>query len=241
MKRADWENEAAHWIAWARAPRHDSYHDYGPPFFDGVVPAPGRRTLDLGCGEGRVTRELQRRGHSVIGIDTSPTLVRAAKDAGPGSFVLADAARLPFPDAAFDLVVAYNVLMDLDDLDAGVGEVTRVLEPGGRSALCMLHPIAEAGRFASREPDAPFTIEGNYFEERSYRETFTRDGLTMTFSSTSRPLERYMRAFEHAGLVIEMLREPLAPQAAIEHDPGEARWRRLPNFLFLRLVKRVEA
>lgn len=237
VRRADWEAEAERWIAWARAPEHDSYSDYAPGFFEEIVPSPGRRTLDLGCGEGRVTRDLQRRSHIVVGLDASPTLVGAARAAGPGPFVLADAARLPFPDGAFDLTVAYMVLMDLDDLDAGVDEMARVLELGGRAAISVLHPMADAGGFPSREPDAPFTIDGSYFEERPYRETFTREGLTMTFSSTTHPLERYARSFERAGLAIELLREPRAPADAIARDPGEARWARVPIFLFLRLVK----
>ena len=79
MKREDWEAEATHWIAWAREPEHDAYYDYGPIFFEQMVPPPGRRTLDLGCGEGRLTRELRRRGHEVVGVDGSPTLVAAAR------------------------------------------------------------------------------------------------------------------------------------------------------------------
>jgi hypothetical protein len=48
-----WEREARAWAAWAREPGHDSYWRFSPLFFE-LVPPPGRRTLDLGCGEGRV-------------------------------------------------------------------------------------------------------------------------------------------------------------------------------------------
>jgi SAM-dependent methyltransferase len=236
MKRQDWEAEALHWIAWARTPEHDSYHDYGPIFFEQMVPPPGRSTLDLGCGEGRLTRELRRRGHEMAGVDGSATLVAAAQDAEPGLFSVADAAALPFADDSFDLVVAYNVLMDLDDLPGAVGEVARVLEPGGRFAVCVLHPLAEAGSFASRAPDEPFVIAGSYFEQRRYKETFERDGLTMTFSSSTYTLEDYARALESAGLFIESIREPRAPRSAVSKDPGEERWRRVPIFLFLSAV-----
>lgn len=236
MKRADWEAQAKNWIAWARAPEHDSYHDYGPIFFEQMVPAPGRRTLDLGCGEGRLTRELRRRAHEVVGVDGSATLVAAARDAEAGLFSVADAAALPFADDSFDLVVAYNVLMDLDDLLAAVTEVARVLESGGRFAVCVLHPLAEAGSFASRAPDEPFVIAGSYFEQRRYKETFERDGLTMTFSSSTYTLEGYARALESAGLLIESIREPQAPRTAASRDPGEERWRRVPIFLFLSAV-----
>jgi SAM-dependent methyltransferase len=237
VKRSDWEAEAANWIGWARAPQHDSYHEYGPSFLEDVVPAAGARTLDLGCGEGRVSRDLQRLGHPVIGVDASPTLIGAAAEAGPGPFLLADAARLPLKDSSFDLVVAYNVLMDFDDLTASVTEVARILRPGGRFAVCVLHPLAEAGKFEAREPDAPFVIEGSYFEHRHYKETFSRQGLTMTFSSSTYPLESYFLAFESAGLPIEMLREPRVPDRWIEQDAAELRWARIPLFLFLRAVK----
>jgi SAM-dependent methyltransferase len=236
VKRADWEAEAANWIAWAREPDHDSYHDYGPIFFEETAPPPGRRTLDLGCGEGRITRELRRRGHDVVGVDGSPTLVTAARDAEPGAFLVADAARLPFNDASFDVAIAYNVLMDLDDLDGGLTEVARVLQPRGLFAVCVLHPMGEAGKFTQREAGAPFVIEGSYFDRQDYRDTFTRAGLTMTFSSSSYPLERYVRALESAGFVIQMLREPRAPRSAVARDPSEERWQRVPAFLFLRAM-----
>ena len=172
----------------------------------------------------------------MAGVDGSATLVAAARDAEAGLFLVADAAALPFADDSFDLVVAYNVLMDLDDLPAALTEVARVLEPGGHFAACVLHPLAEAGSFASRAPDEPFVIAGSYFDKRRYKETFERDGLTMTFSSSTYTLEGYTRALESAGLLIESIREPQAPRTAASRDPGEERSRRVPLFLFLNAV-----
>jgi ubiquinone/menaquinone biosynthesis C-methylase UbiE len=78
----DWEDQARNWIAWARTPGLDSYWRYRSAFFE-LIPAPGSSTLDLGCGEGRVVRDLAERGHRVIGIDVSPTLLEAAREAHP--------------------------------------------------------------------------------------------------------------------------------------------------------------
>jgi SAM-dependent methyltransferase len=232
-----WESEARNWIAWARAPAHDAYWEYSPRFFE-LVPTAGRATLEIGCGEGRVARDLVGWGHRVTGIDASPTLLEAAREAQEDAeFHVADAAALPFPDASFDLVVAFNSLMDVDDMPGAVREAARVLTPDGRMCACITHPFQDAGRFAAREADAPFVVTGSYFDRRRFDETFERDGLSMRFIGWCYPLEDYARAFEDAGLAIEALREPPQLDDAVAADPTQARWQRLPTFLFLRLRK----
>jgi hypothetical protein len=118
--------------------------------------------------------------------------------------------------------------MDVADMPAAVDEAGRVLVPGGRFCACVLHPIADAGRWTSRDDDASFLIEQSYVEERDYELPVARDGLEFTFASRRYPLESYCRALESAGLVLEALREPAA---------GAGRWSRVPQFLHLRAVK----
>ena len=77
-----WEAEAENWIRWARTPGHDAYWRYREAFF-ALVPPAGRATLEVGCGEGRVARDLAARGHHVTGIDSSPTLLHAARRPTP--------------------------------------------------------------------------------------------------------------------------------------------------------------
>jgi SAM-dependent methyltransferase len=230
----DWEREALNWAAWARTPGHDAYWSFSGPAFFELVPPPGRLTLDLGCGEGRVDRGLAARGHRVVGLDASPTLLRLAQEAHPaGEYLLGDAAALPFQDASFDLVVAFNSLMDVQDMPGAVAEAARVLEPGGRFCVCVTHPLADAGAFESREPDARFVIEGSYFGRRRVDIPDERDGLTITFRGWAYPLEAYARAVEEAGFLIEALREP--PYTAPDGRPN--RWERIPNFLQLRALR----
>src|SRR3954466_3451794 len=109
--RAGWEAEARRWIEWARAPGHDSYWRFHRDQFLDLLPGPGRLTLDIGCGEGRLARDLKALGHRVAGIDGSPSLVAAARQADPSvDLRLADAAALPFDDACADLAVAFMSL-----------------------------------------------------------------------------------------------------------------------------------
>jgi ubiquinone/menaquinone biosynthesis C-methylase UbiE len=149
----DWEREALNWIAWAHTPGHDVYWRYREAFFE-LVPFPWLSTLEIGCGEGRVARDLAARGHQITGVDAAPTLLEAVREeGGAGEYLLADAAALPLADGSFDLVVAYNSLMDIQDMPGAVREASRVLVQGGRFCVCVTHPVSDAGQFASCDPN----------------------------------------------------------------------------------------
>jgi SAM-dependent methyltransferase len=232
VSREHWEKQANNWAAWARTPDFDAYWKYSPAFFE-LVPQPQGRTLEVGCGEGRVTRDLSRRGHSVVAIDPVAALIRLARDADAGNdYLRCDSAALPFADGSFDLAVFYNSLMDLDDMEGSLLEAARVLRPDGKLCACVTHPIADAGQFESRDAGAPFAIKGSYLGPRRWLELAVvhRDGLTMDFSGWAYPLETYFRAMERAGFMVQALREP----PAVEDDQ---QWRRIPLFLMWRAVK----
>ena len=164
--------------------------------------------------EGRVSRDLRVRGYEVTGLDVSPTLAEAAREADPGgTYVVGDAAALPFEEGTFDLVVSYNSLIDLDDMPAAVVEAGRVLRPGGAFCACVPHPFSEAGEFTGDSPDAAFVVAGSYLEESTYEIVSDRGGIRFRFRCRRFPLESYARALERAGLAIEVLREPRLPGA----------------------------
>ena len=234
---AEWEREAENWVRWARTPGHDAYWYYRDSFFDLIVPAPGRRTLEIGCGEGRVARDLAARGHRVTAIDAAPTLLRDARQIdATGAYVRAQSRALPFPDDCFDLAVVYNSLQSLqvvDDMAATVVEAGRVLDRGGHLCACVAHPVTDLGRFSNEDSDAQFVLRPHYFEPRWVEDTVHQGGLTMTFRGWTYTLEDYAVALQQAGFQIEVMREPRPTRSAGRYE----RWRGLPLFLFFRAVK----
>jgi SAM-dependent methyltransferase len=226
-----WEAEAGDWTAWARAPGHDSYWRFHRDAFLELVPPPGVLTLDVGCGEGRLARDLAALGHRVVALDLAPSLVRLAAEAGGGllGVVRADAARLPVPDGAVDLVVAFMSLQDMDDMDGTMREIGRVLRAGGRLCLAVVHPVCSGGSFRNGSAGEEYGLTGDYFERRRYRDVVERGGLRMTFESWHRPLRDYFAALEGIGMLTEAVREP--------QPLNGGRWDRVPLFVELRAVR----
>ncbi|HET6643784.1 MAG TPA: class I SAM-dependent methyltransferase [Gaiellaceae bacterium] len=220
------ETQADNWTRWAREPNFDSYWVFHREHFLALLPPPGRLTLDVGCGEGRVTRDLRALAHRVVGVDAAPSMVAAARDVDPGGeYLVADAAELPFEDGSADLVVSFMSLMDMEDMPAAVREIGRVLTQGGRLLAAVAHPVNTAGSFAE---DGRFRTD-SYLERRRVTDDIERDGLVMIFHARHLILEDYSRALEAAGLVFEGFREIYN-----EEDP---RWHRVPLFLDFRAVR----
>jgi len=71
--------------------------------------------------------------------------------------------NLPFSDDTFDFAIAYNVLMDIEDVPTALKEIGRVLRPSGTLVISIVHPFADRGHFAGAEPDAPFVLHDSYF------------------------------------------------------------------------------
>ncbi len=232
-----WEMEAEHWARWARTPGHDSYWQFHRDQFLALLPQPGRLTVDVGCGEGRLSRDLKKLGHTLVGVDASETLIRLAREADPeGVYHHADAARMPLEGSCADLALAFMSLQDVDDLDQSVREIARILIKGGRACLAIVHPINSAGKFVGEDADSEFLIRGSYLDESRYRDWFERSGLEMTFHSWHRPLEKYSLALEKAGFVMEAIREHRVPEHAAA-KPSAKRWQRLPLFMHIRALK----
>lgn len=99
---------------------------------------PDSRILDVGCGTGRWVRRYLELGHQPTGVDATPGMLRIARQQGTTSPILAgEAFRLPFPGAAFDCVTDVTVVQHIpvELQPKAIGEMVRVLKPGGRLIL----------------------------------------------------------------------------------------------------------
>jgi SAM-dependent methyltransferase len=106
--------------------------ELGVAALDLLDPQRGERILDVGCGEGTLTRKIVERGATVLGIDNSPEMIAAARSAGIDA-VLMDAADIPFAaqfDAAFSNATLHWVL----EKEQTARAIFRALKPGGRFA-----------------------------------------------------------------------------------------------------------
>lgn len=226
--RDKWDEHAREWIAWVRSPeQQDSYTRFHRERFLKLVPNHGRLTLDIGCGEGRVGRDLQAAGHTVLGVDWSNAMCDAAAThpQAPVRVVIGDAAKLPIADASVDCAVAFMSLQDIDDMRGAVTEIARVLEDGEKLALAIVHPMYSGGNFGTaQESKKDFVIKRSYFKPKLLVSNDSQGDLTMTFYREHRPLQMYTQALLDAGFIIDQLTE------VTDEDEGTPR-NQVPMFL----------
>ncbi len=240
LSRRLWEEHASWWI-------EGFTEGADPEYVDQIIPLAvgeqsGRqRVLDLGCGDGQIARAIARTGASVVGIDptTNQIDVASARAGGP-VFAQAGASPLPFPDASFDGVIACLVFEHIDDIDAAIAEVARVLRPGGRFTFMLNHPLLQtpgSGWIDDHMVDPPeqYWRIGPYLEEA---ETIEQVELGVHIRFLHRPLSRYLNALAEAGLVLEHMDEPAPPERFLAQAPEYFDAASVPRLLHLRLTRR---
>ena len=187
----------------------------------------GRRVLDAGCGSGPLFAALRDRGAIVAGFDKSAGMLELARRrlGDDADLRQADLGRpLPYPDGAFDDVIASLVLHYLEDWTAPLAELRRVLRPGGRLIASVDHPMA----------GHPLLRPGaDYFATFQYpTETTTFSGQSFTLLLWHRPLPAMTSAFTTAGFRIAAIDEPLpAPDTPRELLPESLREGHQTGFL----------
>ena len=197
----------------------------------------GLRLLDLACGHGRVARELASRGASVTGVDLSSALIDQALIAEEADrlgieYVAGDAGDNGLLEsAAFDGVVCNFGVSDIDDLDAALRTVRRVLKPAGFFVLSLLHPCFPGW---TENVSASWPRGGGYFAEGWWRSQASRSLLRRQVGSNHRTISTYLNALIRQDLLLESVVEPAPPPSWLAENPGMDA---VPVFLVLRCLR----
>ncbi len=236
-----WEQHAAWW--------QDGFTDgVDPEYEEQILPIArdrlrgARRVLDVGCGEGQVSRLAAGIGAGLtVGVDpTWAQVVVAAARAGGPRYARASAGRLPFADGAFDAVVACLVFEHIRDVDDAIAEVARVLEPGGRFVFFLNHPLLQtpnSGWIDDQVLDPPeqYWRVGAYLIEDETIEEVTH-GVFIPF--IHRPLSRYVNALADVGLQLTRMDEPAPPPGFLARASEYEAAATIPRLLVLSTEKR---
>ncbi len=235
-----WETHAGWW--------QDGFTEGADPEYEEqILPLTGRhlvgarRVLDVGCGEGQISRLAVAGGaQQAVGVDPTWAQVDVATQRGGGaSFARAGAAGLPFADASFDAVVACLVFEHIREVDAAIAEVARALEPGGRFLFLLNHPLLQtpnSGWIDDQILDPPeqYWRIGPYLVEDETIEEVEK-GVFIPF--IHRPLSRYLNALADNGLLLRRMEEPAPPPGFLQRAAEYAEAASIPRLLFLRCEK----
>lgn len=196
------------------------------------------RVLDLGCGDGQISRLLADAGGRVVGVDPTWNQIRVAHERGGGAaYARSEAAELPFVDGSFDAVLACLVFEHIDDVDGAIAEVARVLRPGGQFSFFLNHPLLQtpgSGWIDDHTVDPPeqYWRIGPYLVEQDSIEQ-VEHGVFIRF--VHRPLSRYLNSLAEQGLLLERMVEPAPPDGFLDRAFEYAAAAAIPRLLYLRL------
>ncbi len=209
---------------------------------------PGEKVLDLACGQGAFCRLLAEKGAKPTGVDAAVELIRLARERSGSSveYFVGDARKLDFlPAAQFSAVTCILAIQNIDKVPPVFESAARVLAPGGRFALVMMHPCFRGPKFTrwgwDQKESVQFRRVDRYLLPRK-EPIVTHPGqktgeYTWTFH---RPMQFYIRTLRGVGLLTDAMEEwpshkksDRGPRAPAENLARSE----IPMFLAIRAVK----
>jgi trans-aconitate methyltransferase len=186
--------------------KHGAFvHGLAGGVLDWLAPFPDERILDLGCGDGQLSKRIAATSAVVVGLDSSPQMADAARALGI-NVTIGNAEALPFESSSFDAVFSNAALHWVRNHDAMLMDVKRVLKPNGRF-------VAEFGGFGN--------IASIRVAMRTAIERFGHDGSKDDVNYYPTP-EVYTRRLEQHGFDVERI--ALIPRPTPLPESGMNGW-----------------
>lgn len=209
----------------------------------------GESAIDVACGQGVLCRALHERGVQVTGVDAATELIAAARQRSGEDirYLVGDARNLSFlPDARFNAAACVLAIQNIHPIAPVFAEVWRLLVPGGRFVLVMMHPCFRGAKETSWGWDENAKVQyrrvDRYLTPRK-TPIVTHPGsdphhYTWTFH---KPIGEYVKSLRNAGLLIDAIEEwpshkqsEPGPRAAAENLARKE----IPMFMAIRAVKK---
>ena len=229
MSNSGWDASAAAWIqSMGKDGDEGRRFVLDPAFSSWLEGREFENALDVGCGEGRLSRMLAQRNIPACGIDPTHALIERARELHPsGDYRIGSAEELPFPDGEFDLVLSCLSLIDIPDFRSAIREMVRVLRPGGTLLVMNLTAIATAGAHGGWQRDAEGRRRGFMVDDYGTQWSAWAEWDGIRIKNWHRPLSGYMQTYLECHLTLVHFDEP--PYVGSDEE-GRDRYTRAPWF-----------
>ena len=246
LEYAGWQTRAAEYDLWLGQITRNGTED----LLDAAGVSAGSKVVDIACGPGYVAGAAAARGAHALGLDISPAMVAEAKINFPGAdFKIGNAEHLDLTDNSVDAAICAFGLLHFADADRAIGEVARILKPGGRYAFSVWcstdnheffrlvwGAIAKYGDLKADVPTGPdaFRFSDSIECERTLKEYGFLDVKTreIEFSWTATSIDAILDMVNRSTVRTPMMLDAQTPEArnAIEMGIRERAERyRTPN------------
>jgi ubiquinone/menaquinone biosynthesis C-methylase UbiE len=213
-----------------------------------LAPQQGETIVDVACGQGALCRLLHERRVRAVGVDAAPALVKAARErSGPeDTYFVGDARNLSFlPADRFDAAACVLAIQNMHPIRPVFENVRRVLRPGGRFVMVMMHPCFRGPKETAWVWDPSDRVQfrrvDRYLQPRK-SPIVTHPGSAPDVYTWSfhKPIEAYAKGLRQAGMVIDAIEEwpshktsAPGPRAAAENRARQE----IPMFMAIRAMR----
>lgn len=180
-----------------------------PTIFDLLGDLAGKKVLDAGCGNGYLSQRLGEVAERVVGVDFTEDLIDIAKKRNNKKnieYIVGDLEHLNFDDQLFDIVLCNLVLMDVENINKVMKELSRVLKIDGLMIISILHPCFE------NPPNTESLIDGKGEKKGRLIKKYFTTGLMIdkgnSYQHYHHTLTDYLNSFAEVNLFIEKIVEP---------------------------------